>query len=74
MKGNTTHVISYKMSNRAMVYRHLKFNLKLLIFKTHVYNTLSRSYGVIYIESEEGGKEGEEQNKHIAADDAPFTG
>lgn len=74
MKGNTTHVISCKMSNGAMEYGHLKFKLKILIFETQVYNTLGRSCGVIYIESEDGGKEVEEENKHITAGDAPFTG
>lgn len=71
MKGNTEHVNSCKMSNGAMDYGHLKFKLKLLIFETRVYHTLSISCRVIYIESERGG---EEQNKHITAGDAPFTG
>lgn len=54
--------------------RAFKIQAKLLIFETHGYYTLSRSCGVIYIESEEGEKKGEEQNKHITAGDAPFTG
>lgn len=49
------------MSNRAMEYGHLKFKLKLLIFETHVYYTLSRSCGVIYIESEEEGEKKRER-------------